>query len=133
MNKPYLSAEEQYKEILNNEEIERIQDTELQEIRRKYWNLRHKAALDEAHISDQELGRVLDDLKAKEQAEKPSCGCTVKKTVESKSIRLDKKVIGRVDIAKNARYQTIVVGSDALVTGLASDEAYNRGITIVRE
>ncbi len=71
--------------------------------------------------------------KAKEQAEKPSCGCTVKKTVESKSIRLDKKVIGRVDIAKNARYQTIVVGSDALVTGLASDEAYNRGITIVRE
>ena len=36
MNKPYLSAEEQYKEILNNEEIERIQDTELQEIRRKY-------------------------------------------------------------------------------------------------
>lgn len=69
MNKPYLSAEEQYKEILNNEEIERIQDTELQEIRRKYWNLLHKAALDEAHISDQELGRVLDDLKAKEQAE----------------------------------------------------------------
>lgn len=69
MNKPYLSAEEQYKEILNNEEIERIQDTELQEIRRKYWNLCHKAALDEAHISDQELGQVLDDLKAKEQAE----------------------------------------------------------------
>ena len=34
MNKPYLSAEEQYKEILNNEEIERIQDTELQEIRK---------------------------------------------------------------------------------------------------
>lgn len=69
MNKPYLSAEEQYKEILNNEEIERIQDTELQEIMRKYWNLRHKAALDEAHISDQELGRVWDDLKTKEQAE----------------------------------------------------------------
>ena len=69
MNKPYLSAEGQYKEILNNEEIERIQDTELQEIRRRYWNLRHKAALDEAHISDQELGQVLDDLKAKEQAE----------------------------------------------------------------
>ena len=31
--------------------------------------MRHKAALDEAHISDQELGQVLDDLKAKEQAE----------------------------------------------------------------
>ena len=69
----------------------------------------------------------------KESTTKPACGCMVAKTVESKSIRLDKKVIGRVDIAKNARYQTIVVGSDALVTGLASDEAYNRGITIIRE
>ena len=69
----------------------------------------------------------------KEATTKPACGCMVAKTVESKSIRLDKKVIGRVDIAKNARYQTIVVGSDALVTGLASDEAYNRGITIIRE
>lgn len=69
MNKPYLSAEDQYKEILNNEEIERIQDLELQGIRKKYWNLRHKAFLDEAHISDQQLGQVLDDLKAKEQAE----------------------------------------------------------------
>ena len=69
----------------------------------------------------------------KEATTKPACGCMVAKIVESKSIRLDKKVIGRVDIAKNARYQTIVVGSDALVTGLASDEAYNRGITIIRE
>lgn len=34
MNKPYLSAEDQYKEILNNEEIERIQDLELQGIRK---------------------------------------------------------------------------------------------------
>lgn len=78
---------------------------------------------------------VKPEMKEKEQqASKPAvCGCTVNKTVESKSIRLDKKVIGRVDIAKNARYQTIVVGSDALVTGLANDEAYNRGITIVRK
>lgn len=69
MNKPYLSAEEQYKEILNYEEIERIQDTELQEIRRKYWNLRHKAFLDETHISDQDLEHVLDGIKVKEHAE----------------------------------------------------------------
>lgn len=34
MNRPYLSAEEQYKEILNNEEIERIQDHELRQIRK---------------------------------------------------------------------------------------------------
>ncbi len=69
MNKPYLSVEEQYKEILNNEEIERIQDYELRQIRQKYWNLRHKAFLDEAHISDQELDRVWEDLKAREQDE----------------------------------------------------------------
>lgn len=49
------------------------------------------------------------------------------------SIKLDKKVIGRVDIAKNARYKTIIVRPDALLTGLAKDEAYNRGITIVKE
>ena len=69
MNKPYLSVEEQYKEILNNEEIERIQDYELRQFRQKYWNLRHKAFLDEAHISDQELDRVWEDLKAREQDE----------------------------------------------------------------
>lgn len=69
MNKPYLSVKEQYKEILNNEEIERIQDYELRQIRQKYWNLRHKAFLDEAHISDQELDRVWEDLKAREQDE----------------------------------------------------------------
>ena len=69
MNRPYLSAEEQYKEILNNEEIERIQDHELRQIRKKYWNLRHKAFLGEAHISDQELDRVWEDLKAREQDE----------------------------------------------------------------
>ena len=69
MDKPYLSVKEQYKEILNNEEIERIQDYELRQIRQKYWNLRHKAFLDEAHISDQELDRVWEDLKAREQDE----------------------------------------------------------------
>ena len=60
-----------------------------------------------------------------------SCGCS--KSAETASVKLDKKVIGRVDIAKNARFKTIIVGADAVVTGLAVDEAYNRGITIVRE
>lgn len=69
MNKPYLSDEDQYKRILNNEEIERIKDPELQQIRRKYWNLCHKAFLDEAHISDQEVGHVWERLKEQEQEE----------------------------------------------------------------
>ncbi|MDO5146001.1 MAG: flavoprotein [Eubacteriales bacterium] len=66
-----------------------------------------------------------------EQAAKTSCGCRTSGT--DASVKLDKKVIGRVDIAKNARYQTIIVRRDALVTGLANDEASNRGIAIVRE
>ena len=49
------------------------------------------------------------------------------------SVKLDKKVIGRVDIAKNARYKTIILRSDALVTGLAKDEAHYRGIALVKE
>lgn len=52
---------------------------------------------------------------------------------EATSVRLDKKVIGRVDIAKNARYNKIIVSSSALVTELAYDEAYSRKITIVKE
>ncbi|MDD7210723.1 MAG: flavoprotein [Lachnospiraceae bacterium] len=63
----------------------------------------------------------------------PPKGCIVSEMESGKSIKLDKKVIGRVDIAKNARYKTIVVRSDALLTGLAKDEALNRGITIVKE
>lgn len=66
-----------------------------------------------------------------EKAAKPTCSGSA--AAEAASIKLDKKVIGRVDIAKNARYKTIIVGADAVVTGLANDEAYNRGITIVRE
>ncbi len=63
---------------------------------------------------------------------------TIKQVVKNSenldtSLRLDKKVIGRVDIAKNARYKTIIVREDAVVTGLAVDEAYNRGITIMKE
>ena len=49
------------------------------------------------------------------------------------SLKLDKKVIGRVDIATNARYKTIIVREDAVVTGLAVDEAMNRGMRIVKE
>lgn len=69
-----------------------------------------------------------------EEEAKPSCGCiAAQETVKSTSITLDKRVIGRVDVAKNAMYNTIIVSSDALVTGLAADEASKRGITIVKQ
>ena len=69
MNIEYLTEEEQYKEILNNEEITRIKDSELREIRTKYWMLKRDAFLDEHRIPDWELGRVFDELMAKEQSE----------------------------------------------------------------
>lgn len=75
-----------------------------------------------------------DEKPAQEKA-KPAAGTSrgCSKLAETASVKLDKKVIGRVDIAKNARFKTIIVGADAVVTGLAVDEAYNRGITIVRK
>lgn len=65
----YLSYEDQFKEILNQEEINRIENYEMREIRMKYWNLRHQAFLDEVNIKDCELGKVLDELWIEEQKE----------------------------------------------------------------
>ncbi len=65
----YLSYEDQFKEILNQEEINRIENYEMREIRMKYWNLRHQAFLDEVNIKDCDLGKVLDELWIEEQKE----------------------------------------------------------------
>ena len=65
----YLSEEEQYKDILNNEEISKIKDPVLQEIRSRYWHLRHEAFIDEHNISDIELDSILEKLKKKEKQE----------------------------------------------------------------
>ena len=48
----YLSYEEQFKDILNQEEIQRIEDQELRSIRAKYWTERHKVFLDERGVPD---------------------------------------------------------------------------------
>lgn len=68
-DKNYLSYDEQFKKILNNEEISRIKDDKLREIRAKYWRLRHEAFLDEHNISDAEIGNVFDHLCEVEQKE----------------------------------------------------------------
>ncbi len=54
---------------MNIKEIEQVEDVELRKIRMKYWNLRHKAFLDEHGISDQEIGNVLDSLTKEEEEE----------------------------------------------------------------
>lgn len=69
MSKEYLSYKEQFKEVLNSEEIDRIENRELREIRMKYWLLQRNAFLDEANISDQKLGVISDELKRKEMEE----------------------------------------------------------------
>lgn len=63
----YLSEEEECKEILNTEEISRIKDLGLRQIRQKYWGLRHKAHMDEYNIPDHEIGAVWDRLTQEEQ------------------------------------------------------------------
>lgn len=71
---------------------------------------------------------------AKEEKKAEACGCSCKVQAQpTGSVTLDKKVIGRIDIAKNANVQTIIVRSDAVITGLASDEAARRGITITKQ
>lgn len=69
MIKKYLTEEEQFKKILNNEEIDRIENLELQNIRSKYWGLRHNAFQSESKIPDQELDIVLDAINDAEQKE----------------------------------------------------------------
>lgn len=69
MNNNYLSEEEQYEDILNNEEISRIKDLELRNIRTKYWHLKHQAFLDEVNISDSMLESKYNNIMAEEKKE----------------------------------------------------------------
>ncbi|MCC5467364.1 hypothetical protein [Pelosinus baikalensis] len=68
-NNDYLGKEEQFKEILNNEELSRIKDPELRNIRLKYWSLLHQAFLDEHKIPDRMLEMEFDKIKAEEMKE----------------------------------------------------------------
>lgn len=69
MEKEYLSVEEQFKEILNDEEISRIEDYELREIRSRYWAKRRDVFLDEHGVPDDKLAGVTDELIKAEQRE----------------------------------------------------------------
>lgn len=69
MEKEYLTIEEQFKETLNDEEISRIQDDELRELRRKHWEYRRKIFNDESNISDIEFCRISDEDYIKEKKE----------------------------------------------------------------
>lgn len=66
-DKNYLNEEEQFKKILNKNEISRIKDPILQEIRLKYWTLRYKAVLDTQNNTDSQLEELMDDIDKSEQ------------------------------------------------------------------
>lgn len=58
-----------YNCIMNQEEISEIKDINIKTIKRKYWNLKHKAFLDEQNISDSELEKAFDKYSLEEKME----------------------------------------------------------------
>lgn len=65
----WLTEEEQYKDVLNNEEILKIKDKELREIRMRHWEYRTNIFLDESNISDEMLCRLSDEDEKLERKE----------------------------------------------------------------
>lgn len=57
----------------------------------------------------------------------------MKPQTEGQAMKLDKNIISKSDIVINQNYKTVIVKKNALVTALAKDEAYKRGITILVE
>lgn len=65
----WLTEEEQYKEILNNEQITRIKDPILREIRMRHWEYQTKIFLDEQNIPDEELEHLIEEDISREKKE----------------------------------------------------------------
>ena len=60
---------EKYNCEMNSAKIAEIEDLKIREIKQKYWDLKHKAFLDEHNIKDWELGDVLDKYTTLERKE----------------------------------------------------------------
>ncbi|WP_311194400.1 hypothetical protein [Selenomonas noxia] len=65
----FLSEDKQYDKILNNEEISKIRDFTLREIRARYWRKQTDAFMDEHNIPDHMLGEYSDRIRAEEKRE----------------------------------------------------------------
>lgn len=68
-NMNHLSYEDQFKEVMNQEEISRIQNPEIRKIREKYWRLQHEAFINERDIPDFKIGKLSKELRRQEQEE----------------------------------------------------------------
>lgn len=63
----YLSIKRCFDEILNQNEIELIEESELRELRFEYWNKRHQAFLNEDELLDDKLVEIREKLVNEEQ------------------------------------------------------------------
>lgn len=61
----YLTEEEQFKEVLNKDEIKRIKDPILKELREKYWLARCKVVLTEG-VKDDEITTKMQEISKEE-------------------------------------------------------------------
>lgn len=60
---------EKYTFDMNQKEISEISDTNLKNIKAKYWNEKHKSFLNEREIKDSELEKEIDRIKGLEKKE----------------------------------------------------------------
>lgn len=60
---------EKYNCAMNPHEIDKIKDINTRQIKIKYWDLKHKAFLDERNISDKEFENVYNNLTQEERKE----------------------------------------------------------------
>ena len=75
-----------------------------------------------------------DEPQVKIKSTVPECRCPVSPdTPGVRKSQINKKVIGRTDVIDHAESNVIVVSKDAIITGLARDEAIYRGITFIQE
>ena len=58
-----------YNQEMNTSLISKIEDQKIQEIKKKYWDLKHKAFLNENEIRDWELGKVINKYTELERKE----------------------------------------------------------------
>jgi hypothetical protein len=89
--------------------------------------------IDKVFCSD--FGLVFDDPYEDDPFDEdaPACRCAKSCAPAPAEVRIDKKVVGRTDIMEHAGSSIIIVNKDAIVTGLAKDEASTRCIKIIQE
>lgn len=64
---------EKYNCTMNLNEIEKIEDSKIKNIKMKYWTLKHNAFINETEIKDKELESVYEEYNKLEKDELINC------------------------------------------------------------